>query len=226
MKIGILGTGIVGRTHATKLAELGHEVKMGTRSVEKTLAEDKPDMMGNEPFVAWQNKNSKVKLVSFDQAAEFAEIIFNVIKGEVVLKAFENLNKEHLNNKVIIDLSNALDFSKGMPPLLLTHDGNSIGEQLQQLLPKSKVVKTLNTLSASLQVNPKMLADGNHQIFMSGNDSEAKKLVETILKSYGWQDILDLGDITTARGTELLMPFWLRLWSVLGTTTFNYKIIK
>ncbi|NTW22594.1 NAD(P)-binding domain-containing protein [Candidatus Falkowbacteria bacterium] len=226
MKIGIMGTGIVGRSHAEKLTELGHEVMIGTRSVEKTMAEDKPDGMGNVPFRDWHKSNQTVKLGTFDEAARFGEIVYDVLRGEVAVGVFASLDKESLSGKIVVDIANALDFSQGMPPLLLVHDGNSLGEQLQKAIPGAKVVKTLNTVSAQLQTNPMMLNDGDHQVFMSGNDPDAKKSVEAILRSYGWKNILDLGDITTARGTELLMPMWLRLWGALGTPLFNYKIIK
>lgn len=226
MKIGIIGTGIVGRTHAEKLIELKHEVMLGTRSVERTLAEDKPNSTINRSFRDWQTSHPLAKIGTFNQATEFGEIIYNVLRGEIVIDVFSGLKKANLDDKIIIDIANALDFSKGMPPLLLVRDGNSLGEQLQKLLPTTKVVKTLNTVSAPLQINPALLADGDHQIFMSGNSLEAKKMVETILRSYGWKNILDLGDITTARGTEMMMPIWLRLWEALGTPLFNYKIIK
>ncbi len=226
MKIGIMGTGIVGRTHAEKLSELGHQVMIGTRDVGRTLAETQTDQMGNQPFSDWFKGHSQVRLGTFAETADFGELIIDVLRGEVVLEVFSSLNADKLAGKVIIDIANALDFSKGMPPTLLTHDGNSLGERLQQLLPRSKVVKTLNTVSAQLQVNPLQLADGDHVVFMSGNDSDAKKAVEQILKSYGWKHVIDLGDITTARGTELMMPIWLRLWGVVGTPIFNYKIMR
>jgi predicted dinucleotide-binding enzyme len=226
MKIGILGTGIVGRSHAEKLLRLGHDIMIGTRDVDKTLAQSVTDQMGNETLTNWLKKNPQIKLGTFLEASEFAELIINVLRGEIVLAVFSTLNADKLVDKVIIDIANDLDFSKGMPPVLLTRDGNSLGERLQELLPKSKIVKSLNTVSAQLQVNPRLLADGDHVVFVSGNDDEAKKVVEQILKSYGWKDIIDLGDITTARGAELMMPIWLRLWGVVGTTMFNYKIVK
>ncbi|NTU98820.1 NAD(P)-binding domain-containing protein [Candidatus Falkowbacteria bacterium] len=226
MKIGIIGTGIVGRSHAEKLISLNHNVMIGTRNVERTLAETKTDSMGNVPFSEWLKDNPTVQLGTFDEAAKFGVVVINALRGEVVLDAFANLNKQNFDNKVLIDISNALDFSKGMPPTLLVRDGNSIGEQLQGILPKAKVVKTLNTITARLQINPLELANGDHHVFISGNDTAGKKTAETILKSYGWKYIIDLGDITTARGTEMMMPMWLRLWGAVGKPMFNYKIIK
>lgn len=112
-----------------------------------------------------------------------------------------------------------------MPPSLFVSNTDSLGEQVQKVLPNTKVVKTFNTMNAMLQVNPQQLADGDHHIFVSGNDAEAKNTVTELLKSYGWKHIIDLGDITTARGTEMMMPVWLRLWGSLKTPMFNYKIV-
>lgn len=225
MKIGVLGAGMVGRAHAAKLIELGHEIVIGTKDVAKTMTEDKPDAMGNPPFNVWHKDNNKVTLATFEEAAKHGEIIFEALHGAVaveVLKTFE----ADLAGKILIDIANPLDFSKGMPPSLFVSNIDSLGEQIQKALPETKVVKTFNTINAMLQVNPQMLANGDHHIFMSGNDADAKVKVTEILKSYGWKNIIDLGDITTARGTEMLMPMWLRLWGTLKTPMFNYKIVK
>jgi predicted dinucleotide-binding enzyme len=226
MKIGILGTGTVGRLHAEKLVSLGHNVMLGTRSVEKTLAEKETDAMGNPPLGTWLKEHPRVQLDTFEEACRHGELLIDVLKGEAVLGVFSSIDKKYLDGKVIIDIANVLDFSKGMPPILLTHDGNSLAEQLQKILPDTLIVKTLNTVSAPVQVNPLSLADGDHHAFMSGNDAASKKKVEELLRSYGWKNIIDLGDITTARGTELMLPIWLRLWGALGTASFNYKIVK
>lgn len=225
MKIGVLGTGIVGRTHAAKLASIGNEVVIGTRDVKKTLAETKTDSMGNGPFKDWQKQNPKVKLVTFEEACSNGELLINALKGEVCLNTLKGL-KQRLAGKTLIDLSNPLDFSKGMPPTLFVSNTDSLGEQIQRELPKSKVVKTLNTLNAFLQVDPMLLADGDHHIFVSGNDAAAKATVTGFLKkSYGWKNVVDLGDISTARGTEMILPLWLRLWGALQNPMFNIKIV-
>ena len=225
MKIAVLGTGVVGRAHAAKLAELDHEVFMGTQDIEKTLARTKPDEMGNQPFNVWHKENSKVKLATFVDAAKHGEIIFEAIKGEMAVEVLKTLEK-HLNNKILIDISNPLDFSKGMPPSLFICNTDSLGEQIQYALPKVKVVKTLNTMNAYLQVDPQQLANGDHHIFVSGNDLESKKEVTKILKEwYGWKHVIDLGDITTSRGAEMFLPIWVRLWVALKNPMFNLKIV-
>lgn len=225
MKIAILGTGMVGRAHATRLAELGHEVVIGTKDVEATLAKNETDAMGNEPLGEWCKENEGIELVNFSEAATYGDIIYNALKGEIASAVLSSLKKE-LVGKVLVDISNPLDFSKGMPPTLIVCNTDSLGEQIQAILPDTKVVKVFNTVNASLQVNPMQLAGGDHHLFVSGNDAEAKATVTKIAESYGWKNIIDLGDISTARGSEMLLPIWLRLWGALGTPMFNFKIVK
>lgn len=225
MKVAVLGTGIVGRAHAGKLAELGHDVVMGTKAVVKTMAEDKPDMMGNPPFSVWHKNHPKVKLATFAEAAKHGEIVWEALNGSVAVEVLKSLEAS-LNGKVLIDIANPLDFSKGMPPSLFASNTDSLGEQIQRALPKVKVVKSFNTTNAYIQVNPQQLADGDHHIFVSGNDADAKAKVTEVLKSYGWKNIIDLGDITTARGSEMLLPIWLRLWNALQNPNFNFKIVQ
>jgi predicted dinucleotide-binding enzyme len=225
MNITILGTGVVGRTHAKKLVELGHIVYMGTQDPIKTMKQDKQDAMGNPPFPIWHKENQAVQLQTFSEAASKGDIIFEALHGEIAVEVLKSLEKE-LDGKILVDISNPLDFSKGFPPTLFVENTDSLGERIQNALPKTKIVKTFNTLTAALQVEPNLLAGADHNLFISGNDIDAKKKVMEIQKSYGWKNIIDLGDITTSRGTEMLMPFWLRLMSALKTPMFNYKIVQ
>lgn len=173
----------------------------------------------------WQKEHEKVKLVSFTNAAKHGEVIVEALKGEVATEVLKTL-AEYLNDKILIDIANPLDFSKGMPPSLFVSNIDSLGEQIQKAVRQVKVVKAFNTTNAYLQVDPNQLADGDHHMFVCGNDAEAKAKVIEIAKSYGWKNIIDLGDITNARGMEMLMPIWLRLWGALKTPMFNYKIVK
>lgn len=227
MKIAILGTGMVGRAHAAKLTELGHDVVLGTQDVEKTLTNTEKDAMGNPPFSEWHKEYGGIKLLTFSNAANHGEIVFDALRGEVAVSVLQTLESE-LSGKVLVDIANPLDFSKGMPPFLSVCNTDSLGEQVQNALPKTKVVKAFNTLNAYLQVDPKQLSGGEHDLFLCGNDAGAKAKVIEIAKSYGWNEknIIDIGDITTARGTEMLLPIWLRLWGALKTPMFNFKIIK
>ncbi len=224
MRISVLGTGMVGRAHAARLIELGHEVMVGTKDAAKTMSNNQPDQMGNPPYSQWAKSNTKVQTGTFSESAKFGELIINALKGDAAIEVLKSIESE-LENKVIIDVSNPLDFSNGMPPSLFVNNTDSLGEQIQKALPGVKVVKTLNSTNAYIQVNPKQLANGDHHVFVSGNDAEAKEKAKGLLKEYGWTNIIDLGDITTARGTEMLLPIWLRLWTALGTPNFNFKIV-
>jgi hypothetical protein len=227
MKIGVLGTGMVGQTISARLIELGHDVMVGTRDVTATLKRTGPDGMGNPPFSMWYEQHPRVKLGTFVQAAAYGELLVNATAGSVSLDVFKQIGEAALNGKVLIDISNPLDFSKGMPPSLFVCNTDSLGEQIQRAFPQLKVVKTLNTMTAGLMVNPRQLADADHEVFVSGNDAAAKAKVSDLLqKEFGWRRVIDLGDITTARGAEMILPIWVRLWGVLQTPQFNFKIVK
>jgi predicted dinucleotide-binding enzyme len=226
MKIAVLGTGMVGRALAARFAELGHEVTMGTRDPESTLARAQPDGMGNPPLSGWLGEHSLVTLASFAEAAGRSELVVNATNGAASLEALAGAGEVALAGKVLLDVANPLDFSHGMPPTLLVSNTDSLAEQIQRAFPAARVVKSLNTMTAALQANPAQLADGDHSVFVSGNDGEAKATVIELLASMGHADVIDLGDITTARGAEMLLPVWLRLWGALGTGLFNFKIVR
>jgi 8-hydroxy-5-deazaflavin:NADPH oxidoreductase len=213
MKVGVLGTGAVGLAISQRLAELGHEVMIGTR--EPTQSRDK-----------LKSKPEAAQVGTFAEAAAFGQVVFNATNGARALDALALAGESNLNGKVLVDISNPLDFSKGMPPTLLVSNTDSLGEQIQRAFPQVKVVKALNTVTADLMVYPRRTANGDHHVFISGNDAEAKAQVAGLLKGFGWIHILDLGDITTARGTEMYLPLWLRLWGALGTGMFNIHIMK
>jgi predicted dinucleotide-binding enzyme len=226
MKFGILGTGVVGKTIAARLAGLGHEVVIGTREPEETLSRTEPDAYGNSPFSAWQEEHPEVRLGTFGEAAAHGEMVLNATAGAVSLEALDLAGEDNLNGKILIDVSNPLDFSKGMPPTLWVSNTDSLGEQIQRRFPEAMVVKTLHTMNAYLMVDPAQLAATDHTVFVGGNDAEAKAQVTELLRSLGWTDILDLGDITTARGTEMLLPIWVQLFGVLQKPIFNFKIVR
>lgn len=226
MKYGILGSGMVGRAIAARLVELGHDVMIGTRAVEALMARSDADMMGNPPFPVWHAQNSGVKVGTFAEAAAHGAALFNATNGSGSLAALSEAGANNLDGKLLVDLSNPLDFSQGMPPSFFVTNTDSLGEQIQRAFAGAKVVKTLNTTTASLMVNPGQLAGGDHTIFMSGDDAGAKAQVAELLRSFGWRDVIDLGDITTARGPEMLVAHWLRVMGALGTPMFNYKIVR
>lgn len=213
MKIGVLGSGMVGQALAGRLVELGHAVMVGTRDAAK--------------LQDWlKTVGGKAQVGSFAATAAHGEMLVLALKGEVVLTALEQAGAANLAGKTLLDITNPLDFSKGMPPSLFISNTDSLGEHIQNAFPTAKVVKSLNTVTAQLMVYPQQLAGGAHTMFVCGNDATAKAQVTTLLQSFGWSDIVDLGDITNARGTEQLLPIWVRLWGTLQTPMFNLKVVR
>jgi len=215
MKIGVLGTGIVGQTIASKLVALGHDVKMGSRSA------------GGEKATEWVKKaGAKASEGTFADAASFGELVFNCTSGAGSLEALRAAGAKNLEGKVLIDIANPLDFSKGMPPTLFSGNTDSLGEAAQRELPGTRVVKTLNTVNCNVMVDPSRVA-GEHDMFVAGNDAGAKSQVSEILKTwFGWKSVIDLGDISAARGTESYLPLWIRMWGALKTADFNIKVVR
>lgn len=226
MKIAVLGTGMVGRSLAAGLSRLDHQVAVGTRDPEATLARTEPDQMGNPPYADWQSEHTEVDLSSFVEAAGGADMVVNALSGRATLEVLSAIAGALRPGTVVLDIANPLDHSHGMPPTLFVKDTDSLGEQIQRAHPSLRVVKALNTMNASLMADPAQLADADFTTFVSGDDSQAKATVTALLRELGHLDVLDLGDITTARGSEMLLPIWLRLWSALGTPMFNFKIVR
>jgi len=210
MDIAVLGTGMVGQALAARLVELGHEVIVGTRDPEATLARDDAQ---------------PAPLATFADAAAGAELVLNATNGQATLEVLGLAGADNLAGKVLVDVSNPLDFSQGMPPTLTVKDTDSLGEQVQRAFPDARVVKTLNTMNADLMVHPDKLGRPS-SVFVSGDDAEAKQVVTGLLTELGHQDVVDLGGIETARGAEMLLPVWLRLMGALGTAAFNFKVVR
>ena len=225
MKIAVLGTGMVGQALAARLHDLGHAVVVGTRDPQATLARTEPDPMGNPPFAAWQRAHPGVELATFAAAAAGADLVVNASSGQATLEVLGLTGADALAGKVLLDISNPLDFSAGFPPTLSVKDTDSLAEQIQRTYPQTKVVKTLNTLTAGLMVEPKSLGQSS-TVFVSGDDAAAKATVVDLLQSFGHDDVLDLGGLETARGTEMFLPLWLRLMNALGTAQFNVKVVR
>jgi 8-hydroxy-5-deazaflavin:NADPH oxidoreductase len=215
MNIGILGTGTVGETIGTRLVALGHHVKMGSRTAT------------NEKAAAWVSKNgSAASAGTFADAAAFGEVIFNCTKGMISPDVLQMAGANNLNGKVLIDVANPLDSSQPGLPSLSISNTDSLGELLQRNFPGTQVVKALNTMWCGIMVNPRMLS-GTHHTYLCGNSAEAKQTGRQILKQFGWaeHEIIDLGDITNARGTESILPLWLRVYNATKNGAFNFGII-
>ena len=219
MKIAVLGTGMVGEAIGSRLIELGHEVRMGSRTADNEKA---------KAFVA--KENGKASAGTFADVAAFGEIIFNCTAGAASVEALKMVGEANINGKIIVDIANPLDFSHGMPPSLIPELSNthSLGEEIQKTFPSAKLVKTLNTMWCGLMVNPAMIGGGDHTNFICGNDADAKQQVKALLNEFGWknENILDLGDISSARGTEAVLPVWLRIWNATQNGAFNFKVIS
>jgi 8-hydroxy-5-deazaflavin:NADPH oxidoreductase len=226
-KITVLGTGMVGRVLAGRLAALGHDIVVGTRDVEETLGRTDPDAMGNPPFGEWQRAHESVRLAAFADAGSRGELVVNATNGGASLAALEAVGAANLAGKVIVDVANPLDFSQGRPPILSVCNADSLSEQIQRAYPEARVVKTLNTMNAHVMVDPARVP-GGHAVFVAGEDQTSKGTVKSLLGEFGWRDeqIIDLGGIRAARGTEMYLPLWLSLWGALGTGDFNIVVAR
>ncbi|HSU01417.1 MAG TPA: NAD(P)-binding domain-containing protein [Nocardioides sp.] len=225
MNIAVLGTGMVGQAIAGRLDQLGHDVVVGTRDPDATMRRTDSDHAGNPPFAVWLGAHPGIRLAPFADAAAGADLVVNASSGVASLDVLEQAGADNLAGKVLLDIANPLDFSAGFPPTLAVKDTDSLGEQVQRAFPHAKVVKSLNTLEASLMVEPKSLGESS-TVFVSGDDPAAKATVVELLTSFGHDDVVDLGGIETARGVEMMLPVWLRLWGALGTTHFNVKVVR
>ena len=215
MDVGILGTGIVGQTIGTRLVDLGHSVKIGSRTA------------ANEKARAWAKRAGKsASFGTFADAAKFGEVIFNCVSGMGTLSALDYPSAADINGKVLIDVANPLDYTRGAPPTLSVCNTDSLAEQVQRLHPLLRVVKALNTMNVDVMVNPERI-HGSHDVFICGNDKTAKDTVTMILMEwFRWESVIDLGDISNARGMEMAMPLWLSLQKKLGTNIFNFKVAR
>jgi predicted dinucleotide-binding enzyme len=224
MRIAVLGTGTVGQLVAERLGELGHDVVVGTRDVNESLSR-----VGDESaqgFGDWARSNGRIRVAKLSEAAAGADVVVNATSGEASLAALALAGDANLAGQVLIDVSNPLDFSQGFPPTLFVSDTDSLGEQIQSAFPGARVVKALNTVNMALAVRPQALAGGEHTVFVCGDDETAKATVIALLQDMGHRDVLDLGGISSSRGTEMYLALWTRLMVTLGTGTFNIKVVR
>lgn len=226
MKIAVLGTGMVGRILADRLAGLGHDVVIGTRDPQATMARTESDSMGTPPYAAWQQEHAQVRLVTFADAGAHADVVLNAINGANALNALHAVGAENLSGKVLLDLALPLDLSHGMPPTLTVANTDSLGEQVQRAFPDAKVVKSLTTVFCEVMVEPGKIP-GDHNIFVAGNDPDAKQTVEGILEQFGWPtaSIIDLGDITGSRAVEMYSRLFFTLAGKFGFE-FNINVVR
>ena len=212
MKMGVLGSGMAAQALSARLAELGHDVVIGTRDIDKLRG--------------WQSSNQRVLIGSFAETAAHAEMLFNATNGTGSLNALTMAGDANLAGKILVDVANPLDFTNGFPPSLTVSGNDSLAEQIQRAFPMARVVKTLNTVTARVMTHPLEVANGDHHVFISSNDVEAKAQVTELLRTFGWIHIFDLGDLSTARGAEAYMLLWVRLFGAMNTSMINIKIMK
>jgi hypothetical protein len=224
MQIGILGGGSVGQTLGAGLKALGHEVMLGIREVTpETLSQPRAQA---RPLGDWQGATG-ARVATLAEAAGAAEIVINATNGRGSLEALRSAGAENLAGKVLIDVANPLDFSRGMPPFLLSElsGPTSLGERIQAEVPEARVVKCFNTVTAAVMVKPD-LVPGEHDLFLCGNDEGAKEVVRDLARALGWSRFVDLGDIVGARAQECFLPIWVRLWMTGGTPLLGYRIVS
>ena len=228
MDIGIIGSSTVAQTLATKLLELGHSVMISSRDTSQ--AKDRGDwgmLPSADDFAAAQRELGRQAAAGgFARAAEHGEIVVNATAGGHSLEALEAAGAQNLAGKILVDVANALDFSKGMPPTLLYCNTDSLAERIQAAFPAARVVKTLNTTNAQVMVDPAQLGEPT-TMFVAGDDQAARDWVRTELleRWFGWGQVIDLGDLSAARGLEMWLPLWLRLMGATGTPAFNLRIV-
>ncbi len=201
MRVGVLGTGVVGTTLAGKLRELGHEVRVGSRDGSKGDG-------------------------TFSDVAAHGELLLNCTAGVASLAALEQAGEANLHGKVLVDVANPLDFSGGFPPRLSVCNDDSLAEQIQRRFSEARVVKSLNTVGAPVMVEPGVVP-GEHVLFVTGNDEAAKEEVVRLLESFGWprERVFDLGGIEASRGPEMYLPLWLSLFRKHGSPLLNIGVL-
>ncbi|MBI5309517.1 MAG: NAD(P)-binding domain-containing protein [Actinobacteria bacterium] len=213
MKIAVLGTGMVGKALAERIAGLGHEVTVGARDAASESLNPFKEIAG-------------VATADFATAGADAEIVINATNGLHSLEALAAAG--NLGGKVVLDVANELDASGGMPPKPLAGPDNSLARKIQEAFPAARVVKSLNTMNCNIMVDPS-LVPGDHVVFVSGDDGAAKAAVTGLLREFGWRDeqIIDLGGIDSAASAEMMMSIWLRVMMARGGFTagpFNFAI--
>lgn len=224
MEIGIIGGGVVGQSLGAGLIKLGHHVTIGIRAVTPDeLAKDRDQTV---PLADWVAATGG-RVATMGEAAESAELVICAAHGPSAIAALTLAGAENLAGKVVIDATNHLDFSQGMPPALLPRFSGhtSLGEQIQAAFPEARLVKGFNTVGAAMLANPRLLG-GEHDLFIAGNDADAKAEVTALAQSLGWSKVVDMGDIKAARATETMVLVWLQIMAATGSGLHNFHLVK
>lgn len=213
MNVGILGSGNVGQALGRAFLTLEHQVMLGSRDAE------------NSKGIAWMKQSgARASHGTFTQAARFGGIVVLATLGSATENAIRLAGPEHFAGKVVLDATNPLDFSKGMPPLLVGGVGDSAGEKHQQLLPEAHVVKVFNTVGNALMFRPQ-LPGGPPSMFICGNDAAAKKRAAEICKDFGW-DAVDVGPIGGAHYLEAMCLVWVLAGANSNNWNQAFKLLR
>jgi predicted dinucleotide-binding enzyme len=211
VKVGVLGSGDVGRVLAAGFVALGHDVKIGSRDPGK--------------LQAWADAaGSHASTGTFAEAAAFGDIVVVATLGVATPDVLRSIGADVFAHKVVIDTTNPLDFSKGMPPALTIGTTDSLGEVIQRLLPDAKVVKAFNTVGNPHMVNPQF-PGGPPDMFICGNDEDAKKIVRQICEHFGW-GVIDIGGIEGSRYLEPMCLTWVLHGLRSGSWNHAFKMLK
>ena len=214
MKIGILGSGPVGRSLANGYASKGHDVRLGSRTPGKQELQD------------WlKATKGKVAVGTFSEAASHGDVLVLCCLGEAVEEVIKLSGMNNFDGKLLIDATNPLDFSKGMPPALFVGMTDSLGERVQRMLPSAKVIKCFNIVNNQTMTNPRM-KDGLADMVICGNDESAKQQVAEFLREFGWGEPIDIGGIDGARWLEAYVALWVRLAVKLGDWGVAAKFLR
>jgi 8-hydroxy-5-deazaflavin:NADPH oxidoreductase len=212
-RVGVLGSGEVGRRLAGGFRSRGHEVMIGTRDP------DKPEVQ------EWlSSEGTGIEAGTFRQAAAHGELLVLAVLGDAAEPAIAGVGLENFTGKVVIDAMNPLDFSGGFPPKLSISGEDSLGERIQRALPDAKVVKAFNTIGNAYFVDPSF-SEGKPTMLIAGNDEDAKRTVTDALIDFGWSDTVDICGIEGSRELEAICIAWVKIGGIRGAWDHGFKLL-
>jgi predicted dinucleotide-binding enzyme len=212
-RVGVLGTGEVGRRLATGFRSRGHDVMIGSRDP------------GKAELTEWLSADGAgIESGTFAEAAEHGELLVVAVLGNAAEEAIAAAGPDRFSGKVVIDATNPLDFSRGFPPKLSITGEDSLGERIQRALPNAKVVKAFNTIGNAYFVDPSF-SEGQPTMLIAGDDEGAKRTVHDALADFGWSDTVDIGGIEGARELEAICIAWVKIGGARGAWDHGFKLL-